>query len=79
MTSIIKPAPLYGLKQAAFVMECLVRNYDRNEIVKLLGGDVQLYQMWVLFLRYNNWITKTEQGWSMTPKGAGMNRQVTVA
>ena len=79
MTSIIKPAPLSGLRQAAFVMECLVRNYDRKEIVRMLDGDDQVCQMWESFLLHNNWLQKTEEGYAMTPKGAGWNKQVTTA
>ena len=79
MTSIIKPAQLSGLKQAACVMRCIVRNDDCKEIVRMLDGDDQLYQMWKLFLVHNNWITKTKEGWAMTPKGALWNKQVATA
>ena len=79
MTSIIKPAQLSGLRQAAYVMECLVRNDDCKEIVRMLDGDDQLYQMWKLFLVHNNWITRTKQGWAVTPKGAMWNKQVATA
>jgi len=79
MTSIIKPAQLSGLKQAACVMRCIVRNDNEAKIVETLGEDQQLFDMWKLFLQHNNWITITKQGWSMTPKGAAWNKQVTTA
>lgn len=77
MTSVIHPAQLAGLKQAVYVMECLVRNDSKEQIVKMLDGDEQLYDMWRLFLKHNNWITETMEGWMVTGKGEMWNRRVT--
>ena len=42
MTSIMNPVQLIGLKQAVYVMGCLVRNDSEEQIVRMLGGDGQL-------------------------------------
>ena len=78
MASIIVPAQLVGLKQAAYVMGCLVRNDSEQEIVKMLGGDEQLYDMWKSFLKHNRWMEETTVGWSVTAKGAMWDKRVTV-
>jgi hypothetical protein len=75
MSSILKPAQLSGLRQAAYVMDCIVRNDNKVKIVQTLDDDQQLYDMWKMFLQHNNWITKTKQGWAMTPKGAGWSKR----
>ena len=79
MTTIIDPVRLAGLKQAAYVMGCLVRNDSEVEIIRMLGGDVQLFNMWKLFLRHNQWIVETAEGWSTTAKGAMRSKQITTA
>lgn len=76
MTTIIDPAQLAGLKQAMYVMESLFRNDSKEQIVKVLDGDEQLYNMWKLFLKNNNGITETMEGWAVTGKGAMWNRRV---
>ena len=47
--SIVNPLLLVGLKQAVYVMGCLVRHDDENEIVRELSGDKQLFDMWKSF------------------------------
>jgi hypothetical protein len=79
MTSIINPVQLAGLKQAVYVMECLVRNDSEEEIVRMLGGDDQLFDMWKSFLKHNQWMTESMQGWSITAKGAMWNKRATTA
>jgi hypothetical protein len=69
MTVIIDPVKLAGLQQAAYVMSCLVNHQNKEEIVKMLGGDEQLFEMWKSFLKYNQWIESEMEGWSMTTKG----------
>jgi len=78
MTSIANPPQLVGLMQAAYVMGCLARQNDEKEIVRSLGGDMQLLAMWKSFLIHNGWITKDSEGWSVTPKGAMWRNRVTV-
>jgi hypothetical protein len=79
MTSVINPVKLAGLKQAAFVMGCLVRNDSEEQIVRMLGGDEQLFDMWKSFLKHNQWMEETTQGWSATAKGAMWNKRITSA
>lgn len=79
MTTIIDPVQLAGLKQAVYVMGCLVRNDREEEIIRMLGGDAQLFDMWKLFLRHNQWMTETSEGWSITAKGAMWNKRSTYA
>ena len=70
MTSIVDPVMLAGLKQAAYVMDCLVKHDSEAQVILLLGGDEQLYNMWKSFLKHNQWMTESMQGWSVTSKGA---------
>jgi hypothetical protein len=76
MTTIIDPARLAGLKQAAYVMVCLVRNDSEAQVILTLGGDAQLYYMWKSFLKHNQWITETIQGYSITAKGSMWNKRI---
>jgi hypothetical protein len=70
MTTMIDPVRFVGLEQAAYVMDCLVRNDSEENTVSMLGGDKQLFDMWKSFLKHNHWITETMQGYSTTAKGA---------
>jgi hypothetical protein len=79
MTSTINPAQLSGLKQAVFVMGCLARNDSEEQIVKMLAGDEQLFDMWKIFLKHNQWIEESIQGWSITAKGSVWSKRVTTA
>jgi hypothetical protein len=74
---MINPAQLPGLKQAVFVMGCLARNDSEEQIVKMLGGDEQLFAMWKLFLKHNQWIEETFEGYSITGKGIMWSKRVT--
>ena len=76
MTTIIDPVKLAGLQQAAYVMGCLVKQQNKEEIVKMLGGDAQLFDMWKSFLKYNQWIEPEMEGWSMTAKGMEWNKRL---
>jgi hypothetical protein len=69
MSARIDPTKLSGLKQAVYVMQCLVRNDTESNIVKNLGDDQQLYNMWKIFLQHNGWMARTERGWKMSTKG----------
>jgi hypothetical protein len=69
LTINIDPVKLQGLKQAVYVMQCIVRNDTEGDIVKTLGGDQQLFDMWKSFLQHNGWMSRTKQGWEMTAKG----------
>jgi hypothetical protein len=77
MTGVNNPVQLAGLKQAAYVMKCLVEGYTEEEIVKILGKDQQLVVMWISFLRHNQWMEKSMEGWSMTAKGVVWSKHVT--
>ena len=76
MTININPVKLAGLKQAVYVMGCLARNDSEAQIVKMLGGDEQLYRMWTSFLKHNRWMIETKEGWSVTAKGSMWNKRV---
>jgi hypothetical protein len=76
VTIIIDPVRLTGLKQAAYVMGCIVRNDSEEQITRMLGGDEQLFDMWKSFLKHNQWMTETMQGWSVTSKGAMWGKRV---
>jgi hypothetical protein len=69
MTTIIEPVRLAGLKQAVYVMDCLVKGHSEEQIAITLGDDKQLVSMWLLFLKHNHWIEETMNGWSLTAKG----------
>jgi len=79
MTTVIDPVQLAGLKQAAYVMECLVTGQSKEEIAIAFGGDKQLVAMWILFLKHNHWIAETKEGWSITAKGMLLSRRITSA
>ena len=79
MTTIINPIQLAGLKQAVYVMGCLARNDSEERVVRMLGGDEQLFDMWKSFLRHNKWMEETTEGWSVTAKGAVWSKRVTTA
>jgi hypothetical protein len=73
MITAIDPVRLVGLKQAAYVMQCLIKGQNKEEIVIALGGDDQLVSMWISFLLHNRWITEGGEGWSVTAKGTNWN------
>jgi hypothetical protein len=79
MTTIINPVQLAGLKQAAYVMGCLARNDSEEQVVRMLEGDEQLFDMWKSFLRHNQWMEQTTEGWSVTAKGAVWSKRATTA
>lgn len=70
MISPIHLPPLRGLKQAIYVMECLIKGQTKEQIVRTLEGDEQLVTMWISFLRHNKWMEETSGIWSTTLKGA---------
>ena len=76
MTTIIDPVRLAGLKQAAYIMGCIARNDSEAQVILALGGDAQLYHMWVSFLRHNKWMTETTHGYSITAKGSMWKKRV---
>ena len=65
------PSKLRGLMQAAYVAECLCTKESVDEIVASFGGDVQLVDMWLSFLKHNHWLYYEEERrcWLMTPRG----------
>ncbi|HEU4605112.1 MAG TPA: hypothetical protein VFS46_02620 [Nitrososphaera sp.] len=69
MTTVIDPMRLAGLKQATYVMQCLIKGQSKEDITVALGNDEQLVNMWISFLRHNHWIDEGLNGWSITAKG----------
>ena len=66
---IIDPLRLSGLKQAAYVLDCLQNGLDENEIASKFEGDRQLVKMWISFLRHNHWMERPDGKWTATAKG----------
>jgi hypothetical protein len=61
---------LAGLQQATFILKCLVTGQNKEDIVFEFGGDAQLVDMWISFLKHNKWIERNRDGeWSVTEKG----------
>lgn len=56
----INPVNLRGLKQALYVLECLVQGKEREQIAMHFDGDLQLVELWSSFLIHNHWIEKAE-------------------
>lgn len=64
------PFKLAGLKQATYISQCLAKGQDRAEVILSFGGDEQLVDMWISFLKHNHWVVEGTDGrWSVTPKG----------
>jgi hypothetical protein len=76
MTTLTEPVRLSGLKQAAFVMKCLTGGQRMDEITMAFGGDEQLANLWLSFLRHNHWIVQDGRKWSLTPKGAMWSKNI---
>jgi hypothetical protein len=79
MTTIIDPVQLEGLRQAAYVMGCLARGHSDEEITRKFEGDEQLVDIWKSFLKHNQWMTESIEGWSITPKGTMWSKRVASA
>ena len=79
MTAMIDPMRLAGLRQASYVIECLSKHQSKEQVVLMLGGDEQLFEMWKSFLRHNRWMAETHEGWSITPKGAIWRQKISSA
>lgn len=79
MTTIIDPVQLAGLKQAVYVMGCLARGHSDEEITRTFEGDEQLVEMWKSFLKHNQWMTESIEGWSITTKGTMWSNRVASA
>lgn len=52
------------------------QNDGEDQIVKMLGGDEQLYDMWKSFLKHNHWMSATTEGWSVTEKEKMWSKRV---
>ena len=76
---MINPDRLLGLRQASFVMDCLVHHHSEEEIAQKLGGDEQLARMWILFLQQNHWVVEKRGVWTITGKGSLCLGKVTPA
>lgn len=69
MVSPIDLHPPAGLKQAIYVMECMIEGQTKDQIARSLEGDEQLVTMWIFFLKHNKWMKETSGIWSTTLKG----------
>jgi hypothetical protein len=65
----VNPIEFVGLKQAAYISRCLVNGQSKEEIARAFDGDVQLVNMWTLFVEHNHWINSLDGRWSFTTKG----------
>jgi hypothetical protein len=67
----IDPSKLRGLMQAVYVAKSLCSNESVDEIVTRFGGDNQLVDMWLSFLKHNHWLNYDgeKRRWLMSPRG----------
>jgi hypothetical protein len=72
------PSKLHGLMQAMYIAESLCTKESVDEIVDRFGGDVQLVDMWLSFLKHNHWLyyEKEKRCWLMTQRGEQYSRDL---
>lgn len=51
---------LAGLQQAIFIMSCLHRGMNEEEIAKKLDGDSEIVEIWIRFLCDIGWLVKKD-------------------
>jgi len=74
----VNPRELIGLRQAVFVLCCKLNGMTNSKIVELFQGDRQLVQLWMSFMRHNEWIRHdkltdhSDDKWVVTDKGKEM-------
>lgn len=60
---------LAGLRQGAYISQRLANGQTREDLVFSLDVDEQLVDMWISFLRNDQWIERREGKWLLTTKG----------
>ena len=56
LTDNVEPSKLRGMRQAAYVLDCLLDGKTEPEIATTFEGDKQLARMWVSFVLHNHWV-----------------------
>ena len=81
MTNImmINPLELLGLRQAFYISRCLTGGQCKEDLVLAFGGDGQLVDMWISFLRHNHWVEEGFTGWVLTAKGKTWKGKISVS
>lgn len=51
---------LSGLQQAFFIMSCLYRGINEEEIANRLDGDSEIVEIWIRFLCEMGWLVKKD-------------------
>lgn len=71
MALAVKESGLGGLKKALFILHCLQKGQTRKQIVELLNGDDNLFDIWISFLMQYDWIEQRNESeeWYVTSKG----------
>ena len=71
MALAVKESGLGGLKKAMFILHCLQQGQTRRQIVELLNGDDNLFDIWISFLMQYDWIEQRNESeeWYVTSKG----------
>ena len=71
MALAVKQSGLGGLKKAMFILRCLQKGQTRKQIVQLLNGDDELFDIWISFLMQYDWIEQRNESeeWYVTSKG----------
>lgn len=80
----VEPSKLRGLRQAAYVLDCLIEGKTESEIAITLEGDKQLARMWVSFLLHNHWVQQQMSDdrtthWVVTNKGIDLLKKCELA
>ncbi len=76
IVSSMDPVKLAGLKQADYIMHCLVEGRGKAQIVRALNGDDQLVTIWISFLKHNHWMVEVDGIWTTTAKGLAWSRAI---
>lgn len=71
MALAVKSASLGGLRNAAYVLQCLEKGLTRKEIVEDFENDEQLVDVWFSFLLQYRWIEQVDEldEWVVTTDG----------
>jgi hypothetical protein len=75
----VTSSKLSGLKCAVYLLDCIIRDESKTEIVRKFDGDEQLVDMWMSFIRHNYWIAQkngSNHQWVMTEKGRKWARKL---
>ena len=80
----VEPSKLRGLRQAAYVLDCLIDGKTESEIAITFEGDKQLARMWVSFVLHNHWVQEQISDdrtthWVATDKGIDLLKKYELA